>query len=178
MNLKIEQKKGQIIMAARIIQNENNSKTGIPKVSRRNIADWLKEDVSFVENLMDTCSRLDERMISKKVVEANKISDSKKFLYWNGLQLAWESYQSYIQGNSSIEELNMMLNVIFQDETKDEVMKMMFEFLVTFLKEIKSIEDEELFTVDVLLEIAHLTDSEYECMQRYVRAVQNEKDDN
>lgn len=175
-----EQKKGQILMAARIIQSENESIAGIPKVSCGDIAFWLQEDKQFVEKLIDICERLDSRTIAQKLNEENEVSGCEKFFWWNGLQIAWQSYMEYQLEHLTEEELDTALSEAFPDALEYDIIKELLmsrlsEFMQILLKEIEGITDEDLFTDDVVLEIAHMDISHDDFWWLYVKEVQEGK---
>lgn len=175
--IQMERKKGKMLMAVEIIKKENERLTGIPTVSRNDIAKWMKEDRSFIDELVGLCSYLDKREITKAVINQNRVADEDKYYLYSGMLAVWSDYLQEVLNYTADENIQKIMELHFDMPkictfTRESCCSLLKACFSEYLKRIKEMQDEELYTLDILLEIADFNHSEDEFWDLYVQIIQ------
>lgn len=180
MDMQKERRKGKLLMAVQIIKSENEHLTGIPRVSREDIARWMKEDKSFIDELVELCRHLDKREIIKEVIKYKRVADKDKYYLYNGILSAWADYLHAVLNHAIDENFEKIIELHFEitkvySLTNKECYTLLKECVAEYLKRIKDVQDEVLYTLDIVLEIADFNHSEDEFWDAYVQIIQGGK---
>lgn len=162
---KRERRIGQIIMACKIIQFENMDTSTIPKVTIRDIQNWLDVDEKYVSELVHICSCFDRRNIAEDVLNAACIGfgnqELREFFIRGFIHLV-EPYFDSLLGKCEMGEVDVQIAAVFADKNRFDITEDLINDLIRkYAKEIVyrinqiwSIQDVDL---DAIFEIAQMS---------------------
>ena len=183
-----ERQTGQVIMAGKIINSKIERKLHVSRKFKEDLAEWLKTDMCYVNELVSVCKSLRKDNIVADVLQKEPDISSCHRLwryYYKGVYGIFCYYYLFAQENRVPQEMDILIRIMFKktkliDLSTERIKGVLQACIQTLMVRVDEAEKKLKVPLEAVLEIIGLEDisvSEFERMEELVLSEEVRRDE-